>query len=326
MIENAMSEVIEQMPKKPAKGALGRISKKRATEVPSSDDPMVELRRLTKQHKAWTRKAVAIMAMSSDRTNHDTGEIMKCDLPDDVRVQMHDVAKALCRQASKLETAMLRQLRKIPIYKRYLSEVFGVGPIIAAYLVSELDPSYRERLNLGATKPSGWRMFCGLAVVNGRLVRRSRGEKNAYSTEMRTRIFQLFQAMWKNRAHDPGNKYLAVWDGYRHRIEQSERVIDRGVDAKGEWTGKLVNGQGKTVSARGFAHSGGWHKAADVFIEDLYTVWRALEGLPVWPSYYAAKLGYEHGGKICVNAPKLLSFEEALEVVGHRQAEAAAAE
>ena len=67
------------------------------------------------------------------------------------------------------------------------------------------------------------------------------------------------------------------------------------------------------------AHSDskGWHKAADVFLEDLYIVWRAMEGLDIWPSYYAAKLGYMHGGKISVNAPTRMTVEDALAVVGY---------
>lgn len=47
-----------------------------------------------------------------------------------------------------------------------------------------------------------------------------------------------------------------------------------------------------------------------------HIVWRTLEGLEVWPSYYAAKLGYEHGGKISVNAPRKLTVEEAIALVG----------
>jgi hypothetical protein len=73
---------------------------------------------------------------------------------------------------------------------------------------------------------------------------------------------------------------------------------------------------GRTVPWDGHAHSYGWHKAADILIEDLYIVWRTLAGMPVWPSYYAAKLGYEHGGKISVNAPKMLSLDEAKALVG----------
>jgi hypothetical protein len=49
----------------------------------------------------------------------------------------------------------------------------------------------------------------------------------------------------------------------------------------------------------------------------MYTIARTLEGLPVWPSYLAAKLGYMHGGKICINEPKVLTLEEAKAAIGY---------
>jgi hypothetical protein len=81
---------------------------------------------------------------------------------------------------------------------------------------------------------------------------------------------------------------------------------------------------GGWVKWDGHAHSYGWHKAADILLEDLYVVWRALEALPVWPSYYAAKLGYEHGGAPVDKvegyfknaAPKMLTVEDAKRLVG----------
>jgi len=82
----------------------------------------------------------------------------------------------------------------------------------------------------------------------------------------------------------------------------------------GKW-GKKVNGQVVLVEGYtpwdGFAHSKGWHAAADVLVEDMYIVWRAQLGLPVWPDYHAAKLGYSHNGKICVDAPRTMTLEEA---------------
>ena len=59
------------------------------------------------------------------------------------------------------------------------------------------------------------------------------------------------------------------------------RKTDRGEDAKG---------------ARAYMHSKAWHKMVHLLLEDLYVVWRTIEGLPVWPSYYSAKMGYGHGG------------------------------
>ncbi len=289
-----------------------RKLKAKPVYVPACDNPMDELRRLVRQHKALVKASVAIGNMTSNRTNHVTGDAILCRLPVDAQVEGELLVKTYKKKANALASAMLKELRKIPIYRDWLSRVFiAKGPIMSAYLVAEIN------IHL-AVKPSNLRRFCGLAVINGTLERRTKGAKNAYSSEMRMRLFQLFNTLWKGRRHSPDNKYLAIWDQYRSRIENSERVTDRGVDKLGDWTGKLVNGRGKTVSARGFAHSYGWHKAADVFLEDLYTVWRSIEGLPVWPSYYAAKLGYAHGGTISVNAPKMLTLPEALELVGDK--------
>lgn len=314
MSNTALNEVIEQMPREPLSGPLKKIRSRKAAPPPAHVNPRDELKRLTKQHKAWTKKAVAIHNMSTDRVLRETGETIPCDLPIDVQVQMHEVTKALQREAQSLTSAMGRALKQIPIYKLWLGEQFGArGSIIAAYLVSEID-IHR------AVKSSQLRRYCGLAVIDGRLERRSGAPKllggtGTFNDEIRMRLYQMFDSMWKNARHAPDNKYMKIWIDARKRIEQSERVFDRGVDKNDDWTGKIKTGAGTTVSARGFAHSYGWHKAADVFIEDLYTVWRAVEGLEVWPSYYAAKLGYEHGGKISVNAPRFLSVQEAIDLV-----------
>lgn len=311
-IKNSVESVVG------AQKVRGLPGRKKGVPVPSDVDPRIELKRLVQQHKAWTRKAVAIQLMSSDRENRETKEIIPCDVPVDVRASMTAVSEALKREATRLESSMTRTLRGIPIYQRFLKNVFGCGPVVAAYLVADIDITKAEKI-------SNLRRYCGLAVIDGHLERRSGAPKaiggtGTFNAEVRTRLYQMFSAMWKNAAKcGKTSKYMDVWRNYVHRIEHSERVINRGVDSAGKWTGKIVTGAGNTVSARGFAHSGGWHKAADVFIEDLYIVWRAIEGLPVWPSYYTAKLtaGYEHGGAVAkVIGPRMLTIDEALAVVG----------
>src|SRR6185312_12045486 len=195
-------------------------------------------------------------------------------LPEDVQAAFKELSKNVAKKKAKtLESAMLSELKKIPVYKLFLSKVYGLGPVVSAYLISEID-IHR------AVKPSALRRFCGLAVINGRLERRTKGTKSAYSSEMRVRLYQAFGSMWKNAAKlKKTTKYLDIWINAKHR--KMQLAVD----------GKINNGV-REVSAKGYAHSYGWHKAADILIEDLYTVWRAIEGLEVWPSYYAAKLGY----------------------------------
>lgn len=322
-----------------------RKARRAKNSVPVNDSPAIELVRLVRQHAAIVKSAVSVHNQRSDRKNRETGEIIKCRLPEDARAALEMAEEELKKQATDVESYMQAQLKQIPVYQQFLSKVYGCGPVVAAYLCAEVD--MRDRPDGKALKPSSVRKYCGFAVINGRLERRTRGVKGGYNANLRMRLFQMVSAMFKNAAkytccpehaatrpsakvkaeerkafrdaiagcaacrataapRGMTTKYLDVWANAKHRILSSERVVD----------GKIRTGADVLVSAKGHAHSLGWHKAVDVFLEDFYIVGRALEGLPVWPSYYAAKLGYEHGGRICVNAPKMLALEEALAVVG----------
>ncbi len=119
----ALNDVMEELPKEPIKGPLRKLRVKQAY-VPSSDDPIIELKRLRQQHLAWTKKSTALQLMSGDRINRETGAVIPCDVPDEIRVQMQNIAKALTRAATQLESKMLRCLKQIPIWKEWLGTQF----------------------------------------------------------------------------------------------------------------------------------------------------------------------------------------------------------
>lgn len=337
--------------------------------VPSSDDPYTELRQIVKQHKAIVKAAIAIENMASDRVFHETGEVMKCRLPEDVALDLLDTAKRQKLKAGKLETAMRRELKKLPIYNEFLAQVFPYGVVVPAYLASEVD--IRK-----AVKPSNLRRFCGLGIdpVTRRLERPKAGEKNHYSKEMRTRIYQAMTAMWKNSfpggVQSKTNKYLEAWVNYVSRPVLSDNgtvaaeraevadVASRFKRATGSnvtnrfdrATGSIGTMAGERAQIRDEAESRkravppdeaakedranthdepsgderrrskktGWVKAADLFLYDLYVMWRTLEGLPAWPTYLDGVVrGVAHKtGEPVVNAPRYLTMEEAREIVG----------
>src|ERR1700749_1358465 len=97
-----------------AKNELEKL-KRKAPYVPMHDDPVKELRHLVMQHKAITKAAVAIENMSSDKKNRETGEKIKCRLPEDVMVDLQDTAKRQKLRATQLEAAMKKSLQKVPI-------------------------------------------------------------------------------------------------------------------------------------------------------------------------------------------------------------------
>jgi hypothetical protein len=289
---------------------LAKLTQKpnRRKYVPSSDNPREELSRLVLEHQALVKRAIAIQNMAMDKKNRETGDVIPTRLPQDIADLLIHTSEELSRAAKQIESSMLVNLRKVPIYEHFLQHVFGCGTIVSAYLVAKID-IHRS------IKSSQLRRYCGLAVINGSLERPVAGRPLQCNRDLRTRLYQMFAAMRRNaaaRSNRPAqtSKLLKVWDDYKTRMQHSERILDGNKYMR---DGEIQKG------AKGFVDSTGWHKAADVFIEDLYTVWRTLEGLEVWPSYYAAKLGYEHGGKISVNAPRRLTLEQALELVGPQE-------
>jgi hypothetical protein len=290
---------------------------KKTPYVPSSDNPREELRRLVREHNALTKHAVAVNSMCADRTLKNNGKpiVLKSPVPLDARILYKSFTDGTKREAKKLERSMLRELRKMPVYTSFLRHVFGCGPVVSAYLLAYVDFTR-------CLKPSHLRRFCGMAVIDGRLERRSgqpktQGGTGTFCAELRTRLFQFAASMAKNSAAKPKSgigprtsKYIEIWRNDIHSLLTSPRLV----------AGKIVPirpGDATAVSAPGFARSRGWHKAIDVFLEDLYMVGRSIAGLEIWPAWYAAQRGHVHGGKVCVDAPELLTLEQVLEQVGH---------
>jgi len=306
--------------------------KRKATPMPPpKDDPIAELRQLTLEHHALYRTMQSFDSVCRDRTirkGDRKGQIIPSPLPMVMREEIQQLChgdKAKKRsgyiddgkarftlsmegEMKKKEALMARALKSVPIYNQFLKHVYGLGPVVSAYLVSEIDihDSTDDRGNvIRARKPSAIIKYAGFAIDHkiNRLDRRTKGQKNGYNSELRKRMYQFLTASFKNASPKKhgghvSSKYLDVW------ANKKIGVLSRQAPPGGR------------EPTKGSAFSAGWHTAGRVFLNDLYTVWRAIEGLPVWPDYYAAKLGYGHGGKIVVNAPTMLSVDEALALVG----------
>jgi hypothetical protein len=298
------------------KSTLKSVEKKlkpKTPDVPHHDDPRDELKRLVKLHNTHIKSSVALHHMGSDRTLHETGEVIPCLLPMDGiggRNELLQMSENQKKAATKLESAMTRELKKLPVYNLFLKNVYGVGPVVAAYLCATINIRRAE-------KPSQLQRYCGLAVIDGHFERRSGGPKydpkgnlteatGTFNQELRTRIFQAFSSMWRTKGTG-SSKYIDIWENTRAR--DLLKANDKG----------KIESNGKEVSAKGHAFQKGWHVAAQLFAYDLYLVWRAIEGLPSWTTWYDWARGYEHGrGPLPrENAPRMLTVEQALEIVGY---------
>ena len=287
-----------------------------------------------------------------------------CTLPADIRAMMVGVADSIEHHLTALEKEIARELVKFPVFNLFLSKAFGVGPgVIAGYLLAFVDVVHGGRDGVptrgGESRPaadprlttvSQVVRYCGWAVMNGRLERRTKGVKLGYNAAIRMRLFQWLTMSVKNLGkrtrcadHNTAWKATSSLDDKAKETRKAEILAETAncaeclaTEAPFGWTTKYkavydaaradlranpnyddkantLNGE---KGARMKAMQRGRARAITLFIEDFYLIARAEAGLPVSPARYARKLGYEHGGAVKAKGPILISVEQALELVG----------
>lgn len=323
------------------------------TKLPQELPDVQELQRLVREHCLITRKALAVKGMYSDRTilkGPRKGEVVKSALPqtaiDKLRQLYEGVppefgadgkpkpgtgVMGLIDEAAALEPKIMEVVKRQPIYQHFMKHTPGLasGGIICGYLIGFIDirhggkdgserkdKTLREFRDPVATKLSHIVRYCGYAGgmdadghQTGRMERRQAGVKLGYNAELRTRLYQWASVLIKGGSTwASSTKYYKLYTDTRHRLGS---VRDESGWRETAWKPGMPS-----------PHSKAWHKMVHLLLEDLYTVWRTIEGLPIWPSYYSAKLGYGHGGMPTASkygpglGPKLLALPEALEIVG----------
>jgi hypothetical protein len=192
------------------------------------------------------------------------------------------------------ETEQFKRLQKvldeIPIYTQFLSGIRGIGPAMAGVIISEFDITK-------AKYPSSLWAYAGLDVGGDGLGRSKRAEHLVkreyisrdgevkervgitYNPWLKTKLMGVLAASFL-RSKSP---YAEIYAQYRHRIETDPKrtIRDKAGRSDDEWT-KMRR------------HQAALRYMIKMFLIDLYKAWRAIEGLPVAPSYHEAKMGHKH--------------------------------
>lgn len=188
-------------------------------------------------------------------------------------------------------------LRTIPIYNEYLADVKGIGPAMAAVLITGFDI-------FKAQYPSSFWMYAGLDVVpiDGRgrtrqaahLVERTYINKVGveatrmgvtYNPWLKTKLMGVLAGSFM-RASSP---WAQVYYGYKHRLEtdpsrkkvtlaEYKKMHKNGEDTSKVWPPGRINRASQRYMVK-------------QFLLDFWREWRKIEGLPIPPSYSEGKLG-----------------------------------
>jgi hypothetical protein len=171
-------------------------------------------------------------------------------------------------------------LTEFPIFNEFLRDVKGVGPAMAGVIISEID------IHRANSPSSIWR-YAGLDVAkDGR--GRSRRKEHLVEVDYTdkdgkpaTRVGITFNPFLKTKLVGVlGSSFLKckspyrdAYDNYKHRLEHHEKH--------------------REVS-KGHRHNMAVRYMVKMFLVDLYTKWRTLEGLEVRKPYHEEKLGHKH--------------------------------
>lgn len=282
-------------------------------EIPVN--PIAELREIVRQHKFLMNFATRTAAPVKDRKIKETGEVLPTRAPPSLILDALAAAETAKKEANRLETRMLKLMRGIPIYDEFLSQVDGCGAVVAAYIVSMVRI---ERAN----NVSQLIRYCGFGTgADGKSERRLTGPKwqpdgtfdpNAGGTpnqELKIRLVQMFcLGMRMNCVRKGENGQPSV------QIKEN-KYVKRWLEAKHSAL-TIPNPRLGRLMGDGEADAKGRRKATDLFLWDLYVMWRTLEGLTIRPDKYSAIRGHYHNGQEARDTLYTLTLDEARAMVG----------
>jgi len=201
------------------------------------------------------------------------------------------------RQESKQFRQLTGTLEKIPIYTEYLADVRGVGPAMAAVLITGFDPAKARHIS------SFWRL-AGLDVgPDGRgrsrraehLVKREYTDKNGnvairdsvtYDPWLKTKLVGVLGSSFL-RSNSP---WREAFDNYKHRINTDPQRLKCSIV---EWKKRHKDGDPDIdrLWPPGRIKNAAIRFMVKQFLADLWLHWRELEGLPVTDPYVVGMLG-----------------------------------
>ena len=172
-------------------------------------------------------------------------------------------------------------LKGYPIYTDYLESIKGIGPAMAAVIISEIDISK-------AKYPSSLHKLAGLDVCEdgkGRSKRKEHLVEVGYidkDGKEQTKMSITFKPFLKTKLvgvlgssflRAGENPYSIIYNNYKNRLENHPDHIEK---------------------SKGHRHAMAIRYMIKMFLIDLYLKWREIEGLEVHPPYEEAKLGLKH--------------------------------
>lgn len=197
-------------------------------------------------------------------------------LDDDTRTKFEEHHKELINVENSYEKTLVKLLKNVAIYSRYLTNIRGCGTLMSAILVSEIDD-----ISKFATISKLW-AYSGYGLYDGEIQKRKAGVKSNWNTILKSKLYVLGGCLLKAK----NEEYSKLYNDYKHRILQRTSCH---LDAKRHGSNVEANG-----CTKGHRHAMAMRYMLKIFLQNLYLEWYRLEGLTPRPPYAEEYLNHKH--------------------------------
>ena len=215
----------------------------------------------------------------SKKSNGEDQKTVSTEMDTECILDLVDIKEDLESIERRIEYKILKELKGMPIYEDFFKGIKGVGTILSAIIISEIDIEKADTvskiwqyagLNPGMCNGRKWSAEEGIHKTDN-LVRGDRvtkGYLSPYNCYLKSKLVKvLSDCLIRN-----GSSYRRIYDDCKADLEVSDRLV-----------------QGKDIAwkdeSKGHRDAYARRKMIKVFLKDLYVRWRTLEGLPVQEPY-----------------------------------------
>lgn len=224
------------------------------------------------------------LAKKADGTDQNKDDAI---LPEDEIPQISKVLETSREMEDDIENSIKTEVQKFPIYREFLSKVKGCGPSLSAIIISTIDiykaDNAAKIIQYAGLNPGlihGKKKDAdGNIIVTEDLVRGDKPTKGyllPYNAFLKTKIMGvLAPCMIK-----ANSQYRIYYDNMKQRLSNSELPVNGNPDKK--WKDE----------SKAHINMASLRYMEKMFLQDLYGVWRKLEGLPARKPYQEEYLGH----------------------------------
>lgn len=224
------------------------------------------------------------LSKKADGTDQDKEEAI---LPEEEIPQIMKVLESSREMEDEIEMTIKAEVQKFPIYTEFLSKVKGCGPSMAAVIISCIDINkavYASKMVQYAGLNPGMKRgkkkdSDGNIIETDELVRGDKPTKGyllPYNAFLKTKLMGVLAGCMIKA----NSQYRIYYDNMKERLSNSDRTVNGKPDKK--WKDET----------KGHINMASQRYMIKMFLQDVYQVWRELEGLPARKPYQEEYLGH----------------------------------